>query len=201
MRRASICAAAAFVLAAIVTFAAAAGPKPGPPFKAKPSAFNPGGAPVTIVAAWRAHTGLPDAGRADHGLILSISATVTYPPGASADATVTPVEGATLTSLSFDHKLGTQCTGGAPRWDVETTDGGVYGIACGSGVHTPIGTTGWEHISFSCADVQYLSGPPTCPFGKTLSFLQVLQDEGGSGTTLDNLEVNGAVMGKPGNST
>ena len=93
--------------------------------------------------------------------------------------------------------IGTYCTGGSPRFDVETTAGGVYAFGCASGTHAPL-SPGWERITFSNADVQVLSGPAWPGFGSaTLSFLQLLQDEAGS-TTADNLQVNGIVRGKPG---
>jgi hypothetical protein len=201
MRKYSIAAVLVAIVSGMILTVAASGASGG--FKATPSEFNPGGAPVTIQAAWVSHTGdpaAPDAGASNHGLILSISATVTYPPGASADATITKVDGVVLSSLSFEHKIGTYCTNGSPRFDVETQDGGVYAYGCASGTHTPIagsGSPGWEKITFSCADQQNLSGPTTCAFGKALSFLQLLQDEGGSSTN-DNLALNGHVMGKPG---
>lgn len=173
--------------------------------RAHPELFDPGasGAPS---AAWTPGTGLPDAGRSDHGLNLGMSANVAFPPGASADATVTKVGGLVLTSLSFDHKLGTQCGGGAPRWNLEFTDGSVYGIPCNEGTHSPVvGFPAWEHIAFSCADPSAaapLSGPGGCAFGKTLTFAQVGFDfciTCPGSTTLDNLELNDCVMGKPGN--
>jgi len=175
---------------------------PSPRLRAHPYAYNPGDADVTIVAAWRPHTGLPDAGPADHGLILSMSDDVAYPPGASASARIDRVDGVVLTSLGFDHKLGTLCGGGAPRWDVEMTDGSVYGIPCNEGTHAAIvGHPSWERITFSCADPSAaapLSGPPGCAFGKTLTYAEVLVDIEGR-TVLDNLDLNGCVMGKPGN--
>lgn len=174
--------------------------------RAHPELFDPGasGAPS---ASWEPGTGLPGSGNpADHGLILGMSANVTFPPGASADATVNKVGGLVLASLSFDHLLGTQCGGGAPRWNLEFTDGSVYGIPCNEGTHTPIAFTTWESITFSCADPSAaapLSGPGGCAFGKTLTFAQVGFDfctTCPGSTTLDNLELNGCVMGKPGNS-
>src|SRR5581483_1575571 len=45
---------------------------------------------------------------------------------ASADATIKPIANVgVLNKLGFDHKIGTQCTGGSPRWDVEDANGGV----------------------------------------------------------------------------
>jgi hypothetical protein len=168
-----------------------------------PSAYNPNEAPVRITAAWVSGVRFPDVAPSNHPLLLEISDTVPYPPGASATAIVTPVEGLKLTHLAFDHKIGTYCTNGSPRWDVETTDGSVYGFGCASGVRLvdqPV--TGWERIMFSCTDVQVLKGlPGSCPIvsAQTVSRLQIVQDEAGS-AMLDNLDVNWVVMSRPGNA-
>src|SRR5215467_11273830 len=79
-----------------------------------PSAYNPGNAPIDIKAAWSAASDAPSR----HALTLAVSKMVTFPPGASALATVSPVDGVKLTHLGFDHKLGTHCTNGSPRWSV-----------------------------------------------------------------------------------
>jgi hypothetical protein len=167
-----------------------------------PSAYNPGNAAVRITAAWGPSVGFPHVGVPDHELILSISDMVPYPPGASARALVNPVKEHKLTHLAFDHKIGTYCTNGSPRWDVETTDESVYAFGCASGSHqVDLPAPGWERITFSCTDVQVLIGVAgSCPLGspQSLSLLQVLQDESGS-TTLANLDVNHVVMGKPDN--
>lgn len=190
-----------------VTAAFAAGDK----LKAHPEEYNPDNAPVTITAEWRTFSGLPDpSGKSDSGLILGLSSDVEFPPGASADATIktlTPKTVLTLdagTPLAFDHKIGTLCSGGAPRWNVETADGGVYAYQCSNGTPTPIpGFPDWERRTFDCADTEILatasSGSP-CPFGsgQQVTFLQVLVDIEGE-TTLDNLRVNNCIMGKPGN--
>jgi hypothetical protein len=168
-----------------------------------PSAYNPGKATVRITAAWVPYGGFPDIGAPAYELILAISDMVPYPPGASARALVNPVKGYKLTHLAFDHKIGTNCTNGSPRWDVETTDESVYAFGCASGLHqVNFPALGWERITFSCVDVQVLSGSAgSCPLGspQSLSLLQVLQDESGS-TTLANLDVNHTLMGKPGNN-
>ena len=163
--------------------------------RAVPTAFNPGNAPVRITAAWQ-----PDeSGDAPskHPLMLQISETAPYPPGASALAVVTPAEGLNVRQLAFDHRLGTHCTNGSPRWDVETMDGSVYAFGCASGVHqVELPAPAWERISFSCADVQVLNGlSGSCPLssGQSVSLLQIVHDEGGR-TMLDNLDVNWIVM-------
>jgi hypothetical protein len=140
---------------------------------------------------------VPDQRRSE-GLLLEISQTVAYPPGASADATVKGVKGVTLTSLGVDHLLGTYCTNGSPRFDVETQNGGVYAVGCASGTHSTAGMpAGWERITFSNANFQHLSGPAWSGFGTPgakLDFLQLLQDEGPSASILDNVQVNGVVI-------
>src|SRR5260221_7877754 len=127
-----------------------------------PSAFNPARTDVRIKAAWTPGAGILDgiaASTEDQGLVLAISATVAYPPGAAAIAEVTSNGDRTLRHLAFDHKVGTHCSGGSPRWVVETTDGGVYAFGCLAGVRqVDLPGSGWERITFSCSDVQVLAG-------------------------------------------
>ena len=154
-----------------------------------PTANNPGNAPIKITASFS-----PDADAPSHSaLTLAISNMVTFPPGASALAVVSPVDGLKVTHLAFDHKVGTHCTNGSPRWDVETTDGSSYAFGCSAGLHeVGLPATGWERITFSCEDVQVLKGlSGSCPLGspQSVRVLQVIQDEAAS-TMLDNLDVN-----------
>jgi hypothetical protein len=107
-----------------------------------------------------------------------------------------PGGGINLTSLGFSRALGTgTCTGGSPGFDVETSTD-VYRIGCSSGVHTGA-SSGWEKITFGPSDAQHLSGTgPASPFGTIVNFVQVLQDEANE-SHLDNLVVNGQVIGNP----
>lgn len=176
-------------------------------FTIKTDRFNPGNAQVSIASDWVRGAGVPDNKRSE-GLLLEMSQTVAYPPGASADATVKGVKGVTLTSLGVDRVFGTYCTNGSPRFDVETTNGGVYAVGCASGVHSTAGMpSGWERITFRNSDFQHLSGPAWSGFGTAgakLDFLQLLQDEGPSASILDNVQINGTVIsgrsGKGGNN-
>jgi hypothetical protein len=187
------------VLVSTVVLAGAA--LAGPPYRAHTEIFNPAAVPdLVVVAEWAPNTGraAPDSRGANHGLTLGISATVPFPPGASADATIDEVVGDTLISLGLDHELMTHCTGGSPRYSVETAEGS-YAFGCASGTHVA-GADGWETITFSDADVQVLAGAPWPGFGMAvMTFLQLLQDEGGT-TVVDNLMVNGVIIGKPGNN-
>lgn len=164
-------------------------PGRGTDWTVMPSAHNPGNAPIAITASWSAASDAPS----HHALTLAISKMVTFPPGASALATVKPVDGLKLTHLGFDHKLGTHCTNGSPRWSVETSDGGSYAFGCAAGIHeVGLPADGWERVTFSCEDVQVLNGlSGSCPLGspQTIKVLQVVHDEAAS-TTLDNLNVN-----------
>jgi hypothetical protein len=166
-----------------------------------PAAYNPGRAPVQIVAGWLANASSPDEAPSRHPLILQISDLVPFPPGASAIAVMHPTDGLKLVHLAFDHKIGTYCAIGSPRWDVETTDGSVYAFGCATGVRQiDLPAPGWERITFSCSDAGVLKGVAgSCPLGsgQPVKLLQVVQDEPGS-TTLDNLDVNWAVMTGPG---
>ena len=176
----------------VLAFAAVIGwtvPGRGTGWTVVPSALNPGHAPIEITAAWSAASDAPS----HYALTLAISKMVTFPPGASALATVSPVDGVKLSHLGFDHKLGTHCTNGSPRWSVETTDGSSYAFGCAAGIHEAgLPSDGWERVTFSCEDVQVLNGLyGSCPLGspQTVRLLQVVQDEAAS-TTLDNLDVN-----------
>jgi len=179
----------ALVVVAFSAVIASTVPGRGTGWTVVPSAHNPGNAPIEIRAAWSAASDAPS----HHALTLAISKMVTFPPGASALATVSPVEGVKLTHLGFDHKLGTHCTNGSPRWSVETTDGSSYAFGCAAGIHeVGLPADGWERVTFSCEDVQVLNGLyGSCPLGspQTVRVLQVVHDEAAS-TTLDNLDVN-----------
>ncbi len=164
-------------------------PVRGTGWSVTPSAMNPANLPVNITAAWTSALDAPS----HHALTLAISELVTFPPGASAIASVSPIAGVKLTHLGFDHKEGTHCTNGSPRWDVETTDGSSYAFGCAAGIHEPeLPADGWERITFSCDDVQVLNGlSGSCPLGspQVIRVLQIVHDEPAR-TILDNLNVN-----------
>ena len=114
----------AVVLALALTLAHAA--PAASSFKAKPFEFvgtaaecgGPAGTD-TVTAAWVTHQGLPDAGTADHALLLEkLGAT---PNCAAAGAIIDGAGGITLTELGFDYRNGGHCGAGAPRYNVTTT--------------------------------------------------------------------------------
>jgi hypothetical protein len=163
--------------------------------KVNPFVYDPGGTGI-IVSAWQAHAGLADAGGSNHGLVLQKNgATAT---NAAAGATVTGAEGQTLSEIGFD--VTGHCGAGSPRFDVFDQNGTDHFFGCFYGVHTPVvGAPGWQRVRQTGAD----AFPPMAPTD-TISAIYIIADEGtdqGSGqSVVDNVDVNGTLVGKPGNS-
>ena len=182
-------------------------------FKAKPFVFDPGATGI-VSAKWVTHQGLGDAGKSDHALVLQKNGTTATV--ASAGAAVSKVKNLVLTELGFDIEDGTHCSGGAPRYDVTLTDGSVFFFRCADGDMTSWGADSqgdtWTRVRFTVA--VYGGGPTLVWPGFGVAEAQAIHvvfDEGTDtaglpeGTTLglvrmDNLDVNGKLMGKPGNS-
>ena len=167
------------------------------------SSADCGGAPAGtkkgVSAAWVTGIGLPDGGTSNHALVLTKS----DPTEAcsAAGASVDGVAGLTADTLGFDHLVASSCDNGAPRFNVQATDGFHFVGGCGnpSASRTPVaGNADWEHIVFDLhSDTQAF--PAVAP-GATLISVSLIQDEQGS-TTLDNINVdNQFIVGKPGNA-
>ena len=168
-------------------------------FKAKPWTYDPDRT-GTVDSRWIANAGVTD-----HGLFLQKAATT--PTNASAGATIEGVEGITLTELGFDYRNDGHCGAGAPRFNVYTTAGTYFFFGCAYGVHTPVpGNAGWTRARFGNADAFAADGVTAFPgFGTAVvTGIDVVFDEGtdvGPGYAwLDNLDVNGTLIGKPGNA-
>jgi hypothetical protein len=163
--------------------------------KVNPFVFDPDGTGI-VVSSWQAHAGLADAGGSNHGLVLQKNgATAT---NAAAGATVTGAEGQSLTEIGFD--VTGHCGAGSPRFDVFDQNGVDHFFGCVYGVHTAIaGSPGWQRVRQTGAD----AFPPMAPTD-TISAIYIIADEGtdqGSGqSVVDNIDVNGTLVGKPGNS-
>jgi hypothetical protein len=182
-----------------VTIASAASKK----IKAKPFIFDPEYSGI-VVAAWVTHQGLPDAGKSDHALYLQKDGLTSVV--ASAGAVIRGVEGITLNELGFDIRNDGHCGAGAPRFNVTTTAGDLYFFGCAYGTHKPINAD-WTQVRFTDADAspQLSTAPPWPGFGIVeVGSIMIIFDEGtdqGQGFTfLDNIDVNGALIGKPGNA-
>jgi hypothetical protein len=204
----------AVVLVLALTLANAA--LAGPSFKAKPFEFVGTAAECgvagidTVTAAWITHQGLPDAGKSDHALLLEKLGET--PNCAAAGAIIDGVGGITLTELGFDYRNGGHCGAGAPRYNVTTTAGFTYFFGCVSGVHTPApdDPVNWTRVRFTNLDAvpQLATNPPWPGFSSaTVQSIVLIFDEGsdtGPDFTgqiyLDNLDINGTLIGKPGNA-
>ena len=148
------------------------------------------------VGATRVGTGL-------HYLVVNIMASVLFLIGVSM---IYGVAG-TLTELGFDYRNDGHCGAGAPRFNVYTTAGTYFFFGCAYGVHTPVpGTTDWTRVRFLDADAFPADGVTPFPgFGTAVVIgIDIVFDEGtdvGPGfAMLDNIDVNGMLIGKPGNA-
>ena len=170
--------------------------------KAKPFIFDPGDSGI-VVAAWVTHQGLPDAGKSDHALYLQKDGSTSVV--ATAGAVIRGVEGIILNELGFDVRNDGHCSTGAPRFNVITTTGDLYSFGCSYGIHNPINSD-WSEVRFTDADASpQLSSPPWPGFGNVeVESIMIVFDEGtdqGIGSTfLDNIDINGILIGKPGNA-
>ncbi len=183
---------------------------PGPSGKAhkltaKPFVYDPDHTHI-IVSAWRPHTGLPDTrGRSDFGLVLQKNGPTST--NAAAGAVIKGAKGETLTELGFDYNATGHCGAGSPRFNVTIGDK-LYFFGCAYGTHTDLGN-GWVQVRFSDKDAYpQVGGTPGGAFGGVIKSITIIADEGtditGQGTpgqsVIDNIDVNGTLIGKPGKS-
>jgi hypothetical protein len=127
---------------------------------------------------------------------------------AAATAELINVKGITLTELGYDIRkgggssaspLGSHCGAGAPRFDVVTSDGMVHFIGCNSPPPVVEGaSTGWIRLRWAAST----AFPPILPTD-TVSRIVIVFDEGQDiapdffgGAILDNIEVNGMLVGR-----
>lgn len=183
----------ALVLALCVVLGASA--DNGASFNVKPGVYDPGHTGI-VTAAWVTHQGLPDAGSSDHALFLQKNGPTAADAAAGAD--VTGVSGITLTELGFDYRNDGHCGAGAPRFNVTTTDNVTHFFGCIYGTHTPVNAN-WTRVRFTDANAY-----PPVTADETVQSIQIVFDEGtdvGQGFVyLDNIDINGTMIGKPGTS-
>ncbi len=181
--------------------------------KVKAVVFDPDATGI-VSSKWVTHQGLADAGKSDHALVLKKEGTTAT--NASAMGNVHGVKKLlALTELGFDYEVGGHCGAGAPRFNVTLTDGTVFFFGCASGdvVGTLADRDGdmWNRVRFTDADAFPQDGVSVWPgFGVAeAQAIHIVFDEGTDtiglpeGTTLgmvrlDNIDVNGKLMGKPG---
>jgi hypothetical protein len=169
------------------------------PLRVEPAVFDPNGT-ATVASDWRPFSG---PGNSDPALVMSKQTATST--NAAAVAAVEGVAGELLTELGFDVYAAGHCGAGAPRYDVTLVDGTVYFFGCAYGTHTPAPDkpTTFERVRFRDADVfpQFVDDPPWPGFGQArVARIDIVFDEGtdvGGGTTaLDNIDVNGELVGR-----
>jgi hypothetical protein len=173
-------------------------------FTGTPFEFDPGHTGI-VAGDWVKHLGLPqDNDKNRFGLLLSKNGTT--PTNASAGLVIHGVKGLHLTELGFDVRNGGHCGAGAPRFNVVTNDGVTRFYGCVYGTHSPsTPAPGWQRVRF-LTGVSY-PGAPAITAGLTVDSISIDFDEGTdiapdfSGmVVLDNIDVNGVLIGAPGES-
>jgi len=177
----------------------------GPPFRAKPFEFDPDKTGI-VEAAWVPNEGLPDAGNSNHALFLAKDGPTTT--NASSGAIIQGVAGIMLAELGFDVRTDGHCGAGAPRFNVTMSNDGLHFVGCATGpvmgaLTDPQGNT-WLRKRWNLAALALLAFPPITPLSGTVVSISIVFDEGtdqGVGFThLDNIDINGVLIGKPGNA-
>jgi hypothetical protein len=148
-----------------------------------------------VVAAWLTHVGLPDAGKSNHALFLQKDTDTAT--NALAGAKIKWLKNklvTDLTELGFDYMNGGHCTANAPRF-VITVDAVEFTFGCSSGTASPApdDPVNWTRVRFDLT---------TLPTTGTIEDAKIIFDEGTDAGTgqiyLDNIDINGALIGKPG---
>jgi hypothetical protein len=188
-------------LIAVTSAAAAASAFADPGLQAKPGTFDPDKTGI-VTAQWINNIGLPDSGGSNFGLAMSKNGPTAT--NAAAGAAITGVDGITLTELGFDFKAGGHCGAGAPRFNVQATDGFHFMGGCSNSTQSAA-APGWIRTRID----PYNPGqafPPLTP-GAKVQTITVIFDEGtdtattGAGSIIiDNIDVNGTLIGKPGSA-
>lgn len=172
------------------------------PMMTKPWTYDPGNTGI-VSAAWVTHQGMPDSGGSDHALYLAkMGPTAT---NAAGGASIDGVKGIHLTEIGWDVRGDGHCGAGAPRFNVATTDNVTHFIGCIS--PAPITTVAvvdnegraWSRLRYDPAT----AFPPIASTA-TVKSIDIVFDEGtndGNGFVyIDNIDINGNVMGKPGSN-
>ncbi|HYL72949.1 MAG TPA: hypothetical protein VEU96_02035 [Bryobacteraceae bacterium] len=222
MKKCFVLIAIALVCLALAPFASADDPKGH--FSVHPKTFvgkagdcgtgYPAGSEI-VTAAWIQGIGLPDNGGANsnpsnhadnlnknddrNGLLLSKNGATADCSAAGAD--ITGADGAVLTELGFDIRNGTHCGGGAPRFNVDASDGFHFVGNCSApfanATPAPQDPTAWTRLRFDLTQ----ANPPVTP-GAKIKSISIIFDEGTDGgpgaglAVIDNVDVNGVLAVK-----
>jgi hypothetical protein len=178
-----------------------------------------------VTSTWLTGLGLPDNGgqnttaadlatnpnKKDPHTGLLLSKNGPTPDCSAAGADVTKVKGITLTEIGFDIRNGTHCGAGAPRFDVQASDGFHFLGGCSNGTPSPApqDPLRWTRIRIDPSNPAQ-ANPPIAA-GATIQSISIIFDEGtdtvvfppGSNglADIDNIDINGVLVGSgPSNS-
>ncbi len=160
--------------------------------QAKPFIFDPDDTGL-VAAAWVTHQGLPDAGKSAHALMLQISPAEPPMVGTTpyqAGVVIRGVKGLTITELGFDIKNDSFSPAGL-RFEV-LTDGPTFSFLWSAGSPTQPDDPNWTRVRFDSTALSVIGS-------SVVQSVRIIFDEEGS-VLLDNIDFNGAIMGKPGNA-
>src|SRR5437867_15856 len=172
-----------------------------------PGLFDPDGTGI-VTAHWVTRVGLPDdVGKANHALFLEKAGSTSV--NAAAFAVIGGVEGLTLTELGFDYMNDGHCGAGAPRFNVTLPNGNYFFFGCVYGnPQPPPPGSGWTRIRWKNGEgTVFPAGDYDWPgFGvAVVQSIAIVFDEGtdaGVGwALLDNININGSLIGKPAERT
>ncbi len=172
-----------------------------------PWEYDPGNT-RTVYAKWVPRMGLVD-NKGDKNYALVLSKNTATSTNAAPGATIKGVKNLQLSELGFDIRDGGHCGAGAPRFNIVTNDNVTHFAGCIYATTDPTApATGWTRKRFSATDLQATGKvfPPLLP-GNTVKSMDIVMDEGtdtapdNSGLSiLDNIDINGALIGQPGNT-
>jgi hypothetical protein len=156
----------------------------------------------TLAAAWVDNLGASPNNTSDphnRGLVLARNGSAQA--DTVAGATIQNVTGIFLTKLGFDFREGIQCSAGSLQFEVVTTQGKHTVDGCNSSTASQSSAPmGWKHFEFKPA-----SAVP--PIGSTdqVQSISIVLGKGSSSTgsiaVIDNIEINGVLVGKGTTST
>jgi hypothetical protein len=172
----------------------------GDPLRAWPFAYDPASS-NTVAATWMDGTGVSSSAASNpdtrnQGLLLSKTSAASNQ--AQAGVQVRDVEGMSVTELGYDIRNGGQCTATTPRFAIVTSDEVVHKAGCATGTSQPAPAAGWKRLRFDPANPAQMS-PPIAPGSKIKSVYLLMDggpETGASIVVLDNVDVNGKIIGK-----
>jgi len=173
----------------------------GDRIRAWPYAYHPAST-NTVAATWMDSTGVASSSTTsttdtrNQGLLLSKTSHASN--RAQAGVVLRDVEGTSVTELGYDIRNGSQCTATSPRFVVVTSDDVVHKIGCASATTQPAPSTGWKRLRFDPSNPSQTV--PAIAGGSKVKTMHLVLDggpeNGSSIVVLDNIDINGKLIGQ-----